>query len=265
MYGLSSRVLLFILITLASASRVVAGDTPVIAVIIDDMGDRLSLGQRALALEGDVTYSILPNTPYAVKFARLAHEYGREVMLHLPMQSLDDNIPPRNCLNSNMDYPEFSAAVVRMLNSVPYISGVNNHRGSLLTQRSGYMNWFMQEVYRRGKLYFVDSRTTAATVAAGIAGQYNVPNTSRDVFLDHDRDIAAINKQYERLLRKAKKHGSALAIGHPVKETLQVLERRLPFVRLDGVRLVKVSRYIIESRSADNPSGVKQWQTYLSR
>jgi hypothetical protein len=185
-------------------------------------------------------------------------------MLHMPMQSLEDTGPQKASLNTSMDYREFSTVVTRLLTSVPYISGINNHRGSLLTQRSGYMNWLMQEINHKGKLYFVDSKTTPDTVAAGIAGQYNIPHATRDIFLDHERDVESINRQFEKLLKKAKKTGHALSIGHPAVETLQVLEHRLPFVQLEGVRLVSVSRYIARAQSDVQPVKVKQWHTYLS-
>jgi polysaccharide deacetylase 2 family uncharacterized protein YibQ len=261
----SGRLLLsLLLLGLSYGQSAVADSTPVIAVIIDDMGDRLSLGRRALALEGDVTYSILPNTPHAVRFARQVHESGREVMLHMPMQSLDDVGPQKTSLHTSMDYREFNTAVAHLLASVPYISGINNHRGSLLTQRSGYMNWLMQDLNHKGRLYFVDSKTTPDTVAAGIAGQYNIPHTTRDIFLDHERDVEIINRQFEKLIKKARKKGHALAIGHPAAETLQVLEQRLPFVELEGVRLVRVSSYIAQSQSDIQPIKAQQWHTYLS-
>ncbi|MFX0094910.1 MAG: divergent polysaccharide deacetylase family protein [Candidatus Hodarchaeota archaeon] len=43
----------------------------------------------------------------------------------------------------------------------------------------------MDQIRRRG-LYFLDSRTTAASVAEATARDWAVPTIHRDVFLDHD-------------------------------------------------------------------------------
>ena len=65
-------------------------------------------------------------------------------------------------------------------------TGVNNHMGSLLTRHPGHMLWLMRTLQQHGEnpLFFVDSRTTVATVARRLAVENGVPNTDRNVFLD---------------------------------------------------------------------------------
>ena len=48
---------------------------------------------------------------------------------------------------------------------VPYTAGINNHMGSRMTAQPVAMAWLMGELQRRHK-FFVDSRTSAQTVAA---------------------------------------------------------------------------------------------------
>ena len=94
---------------------------------------------------------------------------------------------------------------------------------------------------RERKLFFVDSRTTAATIAETAAHDAGVPAMSRNVFLDDEQSAAAIRKQFELAVRDAREKGSALAIGHPHPETLQVLSEMLPKTELLGVNLVFAS------------------------
>ncbi len=61
--------------------------TPRIAIIIDDLGYGLAAGQRALDLPGPVGYAVLPVTPRGKALAEMAHAGGKEVLLHLPLQS----------------------------------------------------------------------------------------------------------------------------------------------------------------------------------
>jgi len=94
---------------------------------------------------------------------------------------------------------------------------------------------------RERKMFFVDSRTTAATLAETAAHTAGVPATSRNVFLDDDKSPAAIRKQFALAVRDAREKGSALAIGHPHPETLQVLAEMLPDAERQQVTLVFAS------------------------
>jgi len=110
------------------------------------------------------------------------------------------------------------------------------------------MLWVMRDLDRHGNLFFIDSRTTVMTVAQQVADENGVPNLRRDVFLDDDLSAAAIAYQFDRLEALARRQGWALAIGHPHPATLSYLEKRLPRLRAEGVRLVPVS-YLIQRYS----------------
>ena len=71
-----------------------------------------------------------------------------------------------------------------------------------------------------------------------------VPSTRRDIFLDHDRDPAAIERKFELLKRRAKQQGYAVGIGHPYRETLTYLESQLPKLETEGFQLVSVRELI---------------------
>jgi polysaccharide deacetylase 2 family uncharacterized protein YibQ len=51
-------------------------------------------------------------------------------------------------------------------------------------------------------------------------------------------------RELERLKRKAREQGQAVAIGHPFPETLEVLERELPKLRDEGFELVTISELL---------------------
>jgi polysaccharide deacetylase 2 family uncharacterized protein YibQ len=52
-------------------SAICSADTPYLAVIIDDLGNARTAGERAAALPGAATCSILPHTPFATHLAEL--------------------------------------------------------------------------------------------------------------------------------------------------------------------------------------------------
>jgi polysaccharide deacetylase 2 family uncharacterized protein YibQ len=215
-----------------------------ISIIIDDLGNNLPQGRRVLRLPGPVACAILPHSPYAARLAREAQTSGKEVILHLPMESEDGAQLGPGSLTSNMQADEINTALDQALRTVPHAVGVSSHMGSFLTKQSQPMRWLMHALARRAGLYYVDSRTTADTVAAKIATDLGVPNLERDVFLDEDPRHGAIERQFERLLELAERRGAALAIGHPYPETLAFLEGRLAQLSKTYVRLVPPSRLL---------------------
>ncbi len=246
---------------LAAETPAARGSLPAVAIVIDDLGNSHDLDVRAVDLPGPVTCAFLPHTPYAARLARRAHRAGKEVMLHLPMQAVDGQRLGPGGLTLHMTQTEFLHSLRDSLAAIPYVSGVNNHMGSLLTRHPGHMDWLMQALHQTGSLYFVDSRTTRATVAQMVAHEDGVPNTRRDVFLDNVAEDAAVAAQLRALIAKARHRGAALAIGHPHPATLRVLARVLPTLRQAGVRLVPVSELIRIEQERGRP---QRWRVSLS-
>ena len=63
--------------------------SPVISIIIDDLGYRGTDDLNALRLPGPVTYAIMPYAPNSLKISELASETGNDVILHLPMEAME--------------------------------------------------------------------------------------------------------------------------------------------------------------------------------
>jgi len=213
-----------------------------IAILIDDMGDNRALGERALALKGDISYAFLPHTQYAASLARAANQVGRDVLLHAPMESEEHlSLMGRGALTTSMSEQDLRVQLRENFDSIPFVQGFNNHMGSVLTRDRQRMRWLFEEAKARN-VFFVDSRTTAESVALPEARAMGIPSFGRDIFLDHEDSASAISRQFDRLLQLARKRGFALAIGHPKKNTLSVLERRLAELHELGVVLVPVSK-----------------------
>ncbi len=217
---------------------------PAVSIIIDDMGKRLAAGQRVLALPGPVACAFLPRARHTRSLAKLAHASGKEVMLHLPMDSVDRRPLDPGGVTLDMTERQFVSMVQTNLNSVPHAIGVNNHMGSLLTRHPGHMRWLMSAMRGYPGLFFVDSRTTVETVARLVAEENGVPNSERNVFLDNLPQPDEIAYQFRRLIRLAREQGTALAIGHPKPQTLALLEQQIPELKQQGIRLLPVSKLI---------------------
>jgi polysaccharide deacetylase 2 family uncharacterized protein YibQ len=231
-----------------------------IALIIDDLGNHRDYDQQAIMLPGPVACAFLPHGRHTRQLALQAHSHDKEVMLHLPMQAVNDTLPERGTLTLDMTRLELQRVLSKDLDAVPHVSGVNNHQGSLLTRHPGHMSWLMQAIRQQDGLFFVDSRTTSTTVARKLAHEHGVPSIERNIFLDHDRDVENVRAQFRRLLDIAREHGTALGIGHPYPETLAVLEEEIAALETHRIKLVSVARLIELKHGRNAP-----WQTSSSR
>jgi polysaccharide deacetylase 2 family uncharacterized protein YibQ len=224
------------------AVRAGAAGVALAAIVIDDLGNELGPAERIAAWREPVAGAVLPGVAFSAASARALARGGKEVLLHLPMEPA--GYPkvrpgPGVILRSQSD-----AEIVRTLEtdlaSVPGAVGVNNHMGSAATADPRVMRVVAGVLSERG-LYFLDSRTTDATVAERSAEEASVPSVSRRVFLDDVETDEAVSKQFAELVRRAREEGSAVAIGHPYDVTLDVLEREIPKLESKGVRLVRVA------------------------
>jgi polysaccharide deacetylase 2 family uncharacterized protein YibQ len=211
-----------------------------LAIVIDDLGNDRAQADALFRLSYPLTLSVLPYLSSSGEIAEEAHRRGYQVMLHLPMESTAGEKDEPVELEPRMDANTVNKTFASMLDTVPYAAGVNNHEGSLGTSDPKLMRELMP-LLREHHLFFIDSRTTAATVAETAAHSAGVPAASRNVFLDDDQSAGAVRKQFALAIRDAREKGSALAIGHPHPETLQVLTEMLPEAGRQGVTLVFAS------------------------
>ena len=213
-----------------------------LAILLDDAGQNDDLVPAAAALPKQVGIAVLPFLPRSAETATAMHEAGHEVWLHLPMEPENypaDNPGPGAVLVS-MTTGELRTTVHTAINNIPFAVGVNNHMGSRATANLKTMTWIMQELSARG-MAFIDSRTTTKTVAERAARAQGVPTNRRHVFLDNERNPAAIRKQLEEAVYRCRLDGEAIAIGHLDRVTVQVLAEELPGLAARGADLAKPS------------------------
>lgn len=215
--------------------------SPRLAIIIDDMGNDRVEDDAVIGLPYRLTVSVLPHLPLSSEIADAAARRGDEVMLHLPMQPDSETTPTETVeLRPGMPAKKVRAVLTGMLETVPHVSGVNNHEGSRATADPQLMDALMPALRERG-LFFIDSRTTVSTVAYDTARRYGVRAASRKVFLDDSLEKKAIQEQIDLAMKDADRDGQAIAIGHPHPETIATLREMLPRVKAHGIQLVFAS------------------------
>jgi len=223
---------------------------PMIAVIIDDLGVDRGRTARAIRLPAAVTLAFLPYAHDLSRQLGAARELGHELMVHLPMEPERRTADPGpDVLRVGETAADLRGQIDRAVGKFTGAVGLNNHMGSRFTEDPVAMRVVLEEVGARG-LLFIDSRTTARTVAAGIARELGVPFAARDVFLDDDPSAAAVLAEMRRAETVARRKGSAIAIGHPRDATLDALEGWLWGLARRGFALVPASAIVRHRRKA---------------
>lgn len=234
---------LLYLLLLTSFSSVCLASQPTaarLAIVIDDLGNSLQSGLKAIALPADITFAVMPHRKHSKRLAERAARLGKDVILHAPMSTINGLELGAGALNESLGEREFKTKLAFSLESIPFVKGMNNHMGSQLTTNSVAMMWVM-EVLKDKQLFFLDSRTNAKSVGFSTAQTMGIPSASRDIFLDNEINIEHIHIQFKKAIRVAEKYGSAIAIGHPYKATITYLEHVLPQLEGTHISVHKIS------------------------
>ena len=230
-------------------------NSPMIAIVIDDLGVNRKMTKEVLALPAPLTASFLyyaDDLPDQTQKARAA---GHELLVHTPMEPVNAKFDPGpGALRTEMTAEEIKDRLDLMLDSFPGYVGINNHMGSRFTADSRAMQTVMEEVEKRG-LLFLDSLTSNRSIAKKIAQEQNIPYAVRNVFLDNTQNEREIMKQLSLLEKHALRHRFAVGIGHPHKATVNALKKWIPRAKQKGFVFVPVSMvavYLQDETQSEN-------------
>ena len=183
-------------------------------IVLDDGGHNLSHLKPFLDLKIPLTIAVLPNLAYSKQSANLTVQYGKNLILHQPMQAVNLSTDP----GPNAIMPEMSAEQIRSLvseniDSLGVKIGLNNHEGSLITADTFAMKAVMEVCKSRG-MFFLDSRTNSQSVCKNVASEYGVKLYERNIFLDNTPNQSDMIAMFKSGIEYAKKNGSVVMIGH---------------------------------------------------
>ena len=215
---------------------------PKIALVIDDLGGESLIAKELLQWDLPLTFSILPFTPYAKATAKEAHQKGKEVILHVPMEphGYPKVRPGEGVLLQEMDEESLRRQLIKDIEAVPYIKGASNHMGSRLMEDPEKVKIILSELKRR-RLYFLDSRTTPQTVGMDVAQGIGVKAIERSLFIDHSLDEEDIKEKIGKLIRLSLSNGKAVGIGHPHPSTIKSIKEMIPKMKERGIEIVPLS------------------------
>ncbi len=219
--------------------------SPKLALIIDDGGYSMDKFRGMLGTGKPITFAILPHALHAREAALLAHQEGSEVMLHLPMEPHNGEYYglEKNTVRTGMESWQIRKIVEEALTQVPHVRGVNNHMGSRATQDPRLMRALMS-VLRQEGLYFIDSSTNSQSYGPEMARKAGVAFGRNNRFIDPEKEIGTIKDALRFVMRKAKREGKAVAIGHPHPVTARAIREMIPEIEKEGIQFVFASEVV---------------------
>ena len=217
------------------------------AILLDDGGNSYELAERFAKLKYPVAVAILPHLGHTKETAKVASAYGKTIFLHFPMQpkSYPSSDPGEGAALLSM--PEILIDGVTKKNfdalgGVP-IDGFNNHMGSAITEDRVKM----AQIFKAAKNYtdtFIDSRTTAQSVAYDECVKANMRCGINKKFIDNDNDVNLIIERLYEAAELAKKNGEVLVIGHIRQKTIEALEIALPILESKKIAIVPLKTMV---------------------
>jgi|TARA_B100001142_G_scaffold317749_1_gene359059 polysaccharide deacetylase 2 family uncharacterized protein YibQ len=228
-----------------SVISVVTETVNTIVLVIDDFGYRNdSISDGFINLPVPITCAVLPGHSQSSRIAKKVVNAGKEVIIHMPMQSSvassgEDGFK----LKTGMTSEEIEWRLSEALSDIPEAIGINNHQGSKATSDKRVMA-VVASVLKNNNKFFLDSRTSSKTVAENTMRSAGVPTARRHIFLDNDLNTENILSQLDKLVEIAEKKGLAIGIGHVKRNTLEVLQKKIPDLIDQGIEFKFLSQVV---------------------
>ncbi len=216
-----------------------------IALIIDDIGyfDN-DLSDSFFNLPKEITFSVIPGHRFSKTLARKINKLNHDLLIHLPMEPLNYRGDEKQyIIMTGMNRNEIENRINKAINELPQAIGINNHMGSKATSDLETMNKIARVIINK-ELLFIDSYTYNRSIAYKIMKKHDIPTAKRDIFIDNEDRPDYISERIDKLVQLAIKNGKAIGIGHAKKNTLLMLQKKIPDIISNGIIFVPISEYM---------------------
>lgn len=214
------------------------------ALVIDDFGYNKESISAYAAINRPLTFAVIPYRPFSNEAAARGLSSGHQVILHLPMEPLDQGAQSEALtVTVAMSDKEIQEMVQKAIDTVPGLIGVNNHQGSRATADKRVMRNVLS-VLKADNLFFVDSRTNGQSVAAETARQMGIQAGENELFIDNTNEVSAVKAKLRAAQEMAIKHGTVTVIGHARMTTATAVSEMIPELEAAGIQLVFVSQLL---------------------
>lgn len=225
----------------ASKEKMLSGN---MAVIVDDCGYDLAPVRQLAELPIKMSFAILPFKANSQAALELVKSNGKSALLHLPMEPLDPSAASESrMVTVAMTKEEVQSYTREAIDSLPGISGGNNHQGSRATSNKSTMRAVL-DVFKDEGLFFIDSNTYSKSVGDQLSEDLGIPTARNQKFLDNSSDIEDIKRNIWAAAEMADKNGSAVVICHARPNTARAWSEVYKELKDRGIKFVSASSIV---------------------
>lgn len=213
--------------------------------LLDDGGQNINQLRNFLSLPIPFSVAVLPGLVHSKDSAALVRQTGNELLLHQPMQAINQNVNPGpGAIKPEMTESEIRMTIEKNLAEIGPVKGMNNHEGSLITADASTVGIILDKAFEKN-IFFLDSRTNVETKIPEVSRQKGYAWYERNGnFLDNQKTRDEFMKQLKKNLEVANRQGHAIMIAHVWSgDYMPALIREvLPELKSQGYEITTVGR-----------------------
>lgn len=218
-----------------------------IAFLIQDFGfeaDKTTID--FLSFPQPLTVSLAATEDKSAWTARIANYYKKEIVVLLPLESKRAVVSERRGELIMVHHAEdqIVSAVVQASRRIPNFSGYCSLWGSRLLEDTRATRILLGEVKRQHG-YFIDTKTTPASLVPQLAVALGVPYRQVDARVEAGADQQAVAERLTSLIHRAQKLGAMLVTAPPTAAFIDALTEVEPLLGRSGVQFTYVSDILI--------------------
>ncbi|HEX4635617.1 MAG TPA: divergent polysaccharide deacetylase family protein [Rhizomicrobium sp.] len=219
-----------------------------IAIVVNGLGRSSAATKTALdSLPAQVTLGFVPYATDVQDWVAKARERGHEVMLQVPMETLDfpDSDPGPETLRSGQDEDSNIQRLSWAMSRFTGYAGVSNLLGQRFLTDSEALSPILSYLNRRG-LYFFDNGAASQSVAPVVAGQVAIPAAQSGPALDEVQNASEIDRRLSELETQARAKGTAVGSAFLYPVTVARIAAWAKGLQARGFVIVPVSAIVTE-------------------
>ncbi len=215
---------------------------PRLSLVMSGVGREPALLDAMLALDPDVTYSVMANSPYAQEVSGRLTQKGREVIAHLPLEPSPPNyVDGPDFLTTDMEPSSARARALELLERIEGAVGADAYLGSRFVTSRPHVSAMMNAFSEAG-VFYLDRRVSTDSVTDHAARTMGVRTTSRTHYVDGSTGVAAALRAIEVSLVL---QGHAVVVASPTPEVLAELGPWLRGLRTRRIHLLRLSEVVL--------------------
>jgi len=215
-----------------------------VSVIIGGLGVNRGLTTQAInELPADVTLAFAAHAPGLQNWINQARAKGHEVLIELPMESVDFNAAEPGADRALMASRNAAANQRNLdwlLSRAQGYFGVTNYNGDMFLNRADVAAPILDKLARSGLSFVFDGSVTAPSLSA-LSTSARLPFAKGYNLIDPQQDAALIQSELSRLSAQATNAGGAIGVGFAYPETITAVKNWTSSLDNQGLALAPAS------------------------